>query len=272
MRKNLPFFLLLIVILASCNFPVLKSAPRPASLSSTGTPQSLPDMTVLPSPSPSLSPTISSTLIPSVTASLTSTITNTVTETATSGPSATPTFTFPTVIVNQQAHCRYGPNVAYLHAADLYAGDSGSVRGRFVYSKWLLVKFDKLRYFCWVAPSVVDVVGDLNKIKFTEPILPGPSVLYTAPHGVKAERQDEKVTISWEPVAMTTDDDRGYFLDLFVCQGGSYLWFPVALANQDKTSYTVKDEAGCPMPSSGKIYTVEKHGYTNPVTINWPEP
>ena len=38
------------------------------------------------------------------------------------------------------------------------------------------------------------------------------------------------------------------------------------------TSYTVKDEAGCPAPSNGQLYTVEKHGYSQPVEIPWPAP
>jgi hypothetical protein len=176
------------------------------------------------------------------------------------------------VTVNQQAHCRYGPNVAYLHAADLYAGDTGTVRGRFLLSKWLFIKFDKLNYFCWVAPSVVDVSGDINTIKFTDVFLPGPSVLYKPPRGVTAVRDGKKVTISWEVVPMTDDDDRGYFLDLFVCQNKAYLWYPVALDNRDKTTYTVKDEAGCSEPSGGKLYAVEKHGYTKPDVLNWPKP
>jgi len=171
-----------------------------------------------------------------------------------------------------QAHCRYGPNIAYLHAADLYAGDTGTVRGRFQLSKWLFIKFDKLNYFCWVAPSVVDVTGDITTVKFTDVYLPGPSVLYKPPHNVVASRDGKKVTITWEMVPMTTDDDRGYFLDIFVCQAGAYLWYPVALDNREKTSYTIKDEAGCPAPSGGKLYAVEKHGYTKPVGINWLKP
>jgi len=126
-----------------------------------------------------------------------------------------------------------------------------------------------------VAPSVVDVVGDINTIKileFTDRYLPGPSVLYNPPQNVSATRNDKKVTITWDMVPMTKDDDRGYFLDIFVCQGGAYLWYPVALDTRDQTSYTIKDEAGCPAPSGGKLYAVEKHGYTRPVEINWPQP
>ena len=70
----------------------------------------------------------------------------------------------------------------------------------------------------------------------------------------------------------TTPDDRGYFLDVFVCQGGNLLWFPVSLDTDTQTSYTFKDEGGCIAPSGGKLYTVEKHGYTLPVDIHWPKP
>ena len=83
----------------------------------------------------------------------------------------------------KQAHCRYGPSTAYLHAADLYSGDVGTVRGRFQYSRWLYIKFDKLNYFCWVAPSVVDAEGDVSMIYMTDVRLPGPSVLYGPPAG-----------------------------------------------------------------------------------------
>lgn len=263
MRKSIFIFLILNVMALACSLPFLS------------TPQAAPSATapVLPTIAPS--ETVKPTEIPTKTAvpSQTVTITLTPTVTETPGPSATPTFAFPSVTVNKQAHCRYGPHLAYLHAADLYAGDTGTVRGRFKLSKWLFVKFDKLNYFCWVAPSVVDVVGDITTVKFTEVYLPIPGVdLYYPPRNVNAVRDENKVHISWEVVPMTDDDDRGYFLDLFVCQDGAYLWYPVALDNRDKNSYTIRDEAGCPAASGGKIYTVEKHGYTKPTDINWPAP
>jgi hypothetical protein len=145
------------------------------------------------------------------------------------------------VVVNKQAHCRYGPAQAYLHAADLYAGDTGTVRGRYVNSTWLLIKFDKIPYFCWVAPSVVDVTGDIKTVRYTEPILPGPSVLYGAPQRVTASRQSDQVTVTWSMVDMTLDDDRGYMLDVWVCQNGELLWQPVGLSDKYQTSYTFTD-------------------------------
>ena len=186
---------------------------------------------------------------------------------------ATPTFAFPTVTVNKQAHCRYGPSVAYLHAADLYPGDTGTVRGRYIYGNWLYIKFDKLNYFCWAAPSVVDVAGDVSTVAYKELSLQSiGSNMYGPPGNVTATRDGNNVTISWDRVEMTLDDDRGYLLELFVCQDTIYKWWTDSYPDQHSTSYTVRDEGGCAQPSSGKLYTVEKHGFSEPAIIPWPAP
>jgi len=214
-------------------------------------------------PEPTLTPTETAT--PTVTSTPTVEVSPTIT--------ATPTFAFPSVTVNKQAHCRYGPAVAYLHAADLYPGDAGTVRGRFIYSNWLYIKFDKLNYFCWVAPSVVDVVGDVSTVAYKELNLQSiGSNMYGPPGNVMAVRDGNTVTITWNKVEMTLDDSRGYLLELFVCQDTNLLWWTDANPDQDSTSYTVRDEAGCAQPSSGKLYTVEKHGFSEPAIILWPPP
>jgi hypothetical protein len=215
--------------------------------------------------------TTTSTETPEATFTPTETLTPTVTFTPTI--TTTPTFAFPTATVNKQAHCRYGPSVAYLHAADLYSGDVGTVHGRYVYSNWLYIKFDKLDYFCWVAPSVVDVVGNLSTVALKELNLQSiGSNQYGPPKGITAVRDGNKVTISWNQVHMTKDKDRGYLLELFVCQDTIYKWWTDSYPDQYTTSYTVKDEAGCAQPSSGKLYTVEKHGFSEPAVIPWPAP
>lgn len=210
-----------------------------------------------------------------LTSTATSRPTNTLTPTIELSPTitATATFAFPSVTVNKQAHCRYGPSVAYLHAADLYPGDVGTVRGRYIYSNWLYIKFDKLNYFCWVAPSVVDVVGDVSTVAYKELNLQSiGSNQYGPPKNVTAVRDGNSVTISWDRVEMTNDKDRGYLLELFVCQDTIFMWWTDSYPDQDSTSYTVKDEAGCAQPSSGKLYTVEKHGFSEPAVIPWPAP
>jgi hypothetical protein len=220
-----------------------------------------------------LSPTATFTPTGTPTITLTPTLTFTPSITSTASITPTPTFAFPSVTVNKQAHCRYGPSVAYLHAADLYPGDVGTVRGRFEYSSWLYIKFDRLNYFCWVAPSVVDVVGDITTIYFTEPDLQSIGRnQYGPPKNVIAVRNGNQVTISWDQVQMTQDKDRGYLIEAFVCQDGAYLWWTFSYPDQYTTSYTVRDEAGCPVPSEGKLYTVEKHGFSKPVNIPWPPP
>ncbi len=227
--------------------------------------------TATPTKTPTATDTATPTVTPTFTATATATITPTATITDTPTITQTPTFTFPAAVVNKQAHCRYGPSTAYLHAADLYAGDTGTVRGRSPYSTWLYVKFDKLSYWCWVAPSVVDVTGDISNLKYTIPDLQSiGSNQYGPPHYVQAVRNGDQVTITWERMIMTQDKDRGYFIEAWVCQNGAYLWWTVSFPDQYTTSYTVKDESGCSSPSHGDIYTVEKHGYSEPATIPWP--
>lgn len=239
---------------------------------------STPQPTLQPSATaPLVTATEESTATPEATLTSTATAEPTLTSTPTIELSPTvtltPTFAFPGVTVNKQAHCRYGPSVAYLHAADLYPGDVGSVRSRFLYSNWLYIKFDKLNYFCWVAPSVVDVVGDISTVAYKELNLQSiGSNMYGPPGNVTAVRDGNNVTISWNKVEMTLDDDRGYLLELFVCQDGFLYWWTDSYPDQHSTSYTVRDEAGCNQPSSGNLYTVEKHGFSEPALIPWPAP
>src|SRR5688572_6391795 len=198
--------ILLIFLFVSACAPSTQEQATPTRTTITNTSEpstETPSATFTPTPTKAFTPTVRFT--PTIALSPTST--------------ATPTFAFPTVTVNKQAHCRYGPSAAYLHAADLYPGDVGTVRGRYIYGNWLYIKFDKLGYFCWVAPSVVDVVGDVSMIAYKELNLQSiGSNMYGPPKNVTAVREGDKVTISWEQVSMTADKDRGYLLELFVCQ------------------------------------------------------
>ena len=215
--------------------------------------------TPTPTATPTETPTPTSTWTPTPTG------TPTITETPTIAP--TPTFAFPDVTVREQAHCRYGPNRNYLHAGDLYAGDHGVLWNRNSNATWLWVRFDKLWYACWVAASVVDVEGDVFSVVRITTTLPQ-SVLYGPPDDIKTTRDGDEVTISWEPVWMTTDDYRGYLVEATVCQGGNLVFVPMAV---DGTSVTVEDEDGCGGESKAKLYSVEKHGYTDPASVPWPD-
>lgn len=214
---------------------------------------------------PTLTPTSTSTTPPTETVTPSFTPTPTIT--------LTPTFTLPVFTVKMQAHCRYGPAKAYLHAGDLYPGDAGQVWGVDKMGRaWLYVKLDKYKYPCYVAKSVIDIQGDLNTVTAAPPLYLPQSTLYGPVQRVAATRNANEVIVNWEEVWMTEDDDRGYFIEGWFCEGGAYFWSAVAIPNQFTTTYTFTDESGCPFPSSAKIYVVEKHGYTDPVDIPWPAP
>lgn len=221
-----------------------------------------------PSPSPSSRPsatyTATLTLTPTSTKTPTATLTPTITDTPSITP--TPTFDLPDVTVLEQAHCRYGPSTAYLHAADLYAGDEGELWYRNYSGTWLFVRFDKLWYSCWVATSLVEVDGDVFSVITTQPRLPV-SPLYGPVQVISAQRRGDDVLVTWDDVWMTEDDDRGYFLKVRLCRAG--LMFETT-AHTMGTSYTFRDETNCDGQSGGIIRAVEKHGYTDAVTIPWP--
>jgi hypothetical protein len=128
------------------------------------------------------------------------------------------------------------------------------------------VRFDKLNYACWVAASVVDVEGDILNLSTYKPALPH-STLYEAPKNVAANRSGDQVVVTWEEVWMTEDDDRGYLIEARVCQNGYLIDTAV---HTNGTSYTFLDEKKCTGESKGRLYAVEKHGYTDSVQIPWP--
>jgi ribosomal protein S18 acetylase RimI-like enzyme len=64
---------------------------------------------------------------------------------------------------------------------------------------------------------------------------------------------------------MTEDDDRGYLIQASICQAGSLVTMAV---HTEDNSYEFNDDQNCSSVSGGKLYTVEKHGYTDPVATH----
>jgi hypothetical protein len=131
------------------------------------------------------------------------------------------------------------------------------------------VQPDKIEYQCWVATSLLEIDGDISTLAEYYHPLPKTTVI-GPPKGVTAYRKGEdQVVVEWGGNKLSKDKFRGFLIEATLCQGG----FLVEVAvHTDKTSYTFTDETGCPLPSSGLLYAVEKHGYTDPVTIPWPAP
>jgi len=240
--------------------PTQTGTPTPSlTLSPSETPIFTPGHTATPTSSPTETPKPTITDSPTVAATPSTTLTPTI--------SPTPTIDFPDVLVNVgSAHCRYGPGKAYLHAADLYEGDHGLVWNRNYGSTWLWVRFDKLHYACWVAVSVTEIDGDISSISTYSPPLPK-STLYGPPQKVVVTRRGAQVLVTWEEVWMTKDDGRGYLIEAKACQNGYMIDLAV---HTNGNSYTFTDENGCDGQSKGKLYAVEKHGYTDSVPIHWP--
>jgi hypothetical protein len=170
------------------------------------------------------------------------------------------------VVIEARAFCRYGPGKAYLYSHELNQGDRVEVDGRNHSKTWLWVKPENLERHCWAAASVLEVTGDIAGVNVVTTRLPQSS-LYGPPDDIEAERDGDEVNISWEKVWMTVDDFRGYLIEATVCQGGG-LVFVAVQTNESNVSLT--DEGGCGGSSQGRLYGVEKHGYTDPVDIPWP--
>jgi hypothetical protein len=212
-----------------------------------------------------VTPTSTRTRTPTITLTPTQTYTPSLTPTAT--VTLTPTYSFPQVVVQKQANCRYGPGTAYLYSFGLYPGDKGEVNGRNNSGTWLWIKPENLSRHCWMAASVAEVTGDVFSVVVVERQLPFATTLYDPPNNVQATRDGDTVRVTWNKVNMTEDDDRGYLIEATVCQEGHLIFMAVST---NDTFYEFSDEPGCPVASNGLLYTVEKHGYTEPVTIPWP--
>lgn len=252
----------MILIITGCN-----RLPSPPITNPSNTPWISPTS----SPSHTPSPTVTATQTSSPTFTPEPTLTNTLRPTATSTPTITSTSTLavPSLMVNQQAHCRYGPGKAYLHAADLYEGDFAVIDGKSASGSWLWIMPEDIQYHCWVSKSVVDVQGDLVDVPVVATILPmSVANLYKPPESVWAERKKDQVIIFWSDVWMTVDDDRGYLIEAYVCQNSARVF--IALWTEKNKMEITDENKGCSGSSSGKLYAVEKHGYLEPLEIPWP--
>ena len=247
----------------------------------TPTPLTTPTQTFTPSPSPTYTNTPTSTLTatdtptptdtPTSTDTPTITLTPTITDTPTitPTPSHTPTPTATPIIrgrVLVQANCRYGPGSAYLYEWGLYPRNRVTVLGRNQDASWVYV--DPWNYidFCWVKTEFLELDGDVANIPQIRTLLPY-TEFYWPPTNVQASRIGDQVMVTWYLVPMSLDDDRGYLIEAWLCQDGQLRFTPLHFW---ASPAFITDEPGCMEPSSARIYTAEKHGYTEWVLIPWP--
>jgi hypothetical protein len=193
-------------------------------------------------------------------------------------PTITPTYAILRGRVNAETlSCRYGPGPDYLYLYGLKEGANQDVIGRTDTGKWVLTRSHGDNKSCWVKAEFLTLNGDVMSLEMVYPdkfTLLRSSQKYLFPYNVAAARSGDKVTISWESEARRPGDQESatsvlYMVEVWVCQGGQLIFTPIGTSIPQ---VSVTDEAGCAEPSHGRVYFVEKHGYTGPSAIPWPQP
>ena len=249
------------------------STPTPVP-TATATASIMPTFTKSPTSTLTYTPTITATATHTATATITPSITPTPSITLTPSITPTPSITLtitPTPKVRarvlEQANCRYGPGLAYLFEWGLYEGDRVTLLGRNQEGTWVYVDPWTYKDYCWVSVKVLELDGDIHTVPQIRTLLPYTEFYYPPKNVQYGRLSTGEVIITWDLVPMSYDDDRGYLIEAWVCQDGQLRFTPVHVWEPPAI---IPDEPGCSEPSSGRLYTAEKHGYSKWVPIYWP--
>jgi hypothetical protein len=178
------------------------------------------------------------------------------------------------IVTADKLSCRYGPGAEYLYLYALNGTAKIRLIGRTDANHWVWVDGDNR---CWVNMKFLQIQGDPGQLPIVYPGLKLPaSPYYPGPAWAKAERQkDGKVIITWEAVPISPgkyedENMHQYLIEVWRCESGQIL-FETLGTNFPFITVDV-DQAGCAVPSHGRVFVQEKHGYGGPVEIPWPNP
>jgi hypothetical protein len=162
-HKSFTTLLILLGLSFACAAPVLSMTPtaQTAQIFPTGTPASVPTVTIEPTASLTPDP------IPSLTPQ------------AANAPSST-AITFPTISFERSTNCRRGPATNYFQATSFLKDHETTAQGRNVDSSWLwVVSAMNPAVHCWVSASNLKAPGPLDYLPVIEfpPLPPAPSQL-----------------------------------------------------------------------------------------------
>jgi hypothetical protein len=189
-----------------------------------------------------------------------------------SGP--TPTSAKGQVIILKHSDCMYGPGSVYLYKYSVSSDSPMEAIGRNLEGSWVYIQAIAGWNPCWLQSSLVKFTdGDISGVPIVHSRLPY-SNQYMPP-GAIARRTGTEVTISWKAVWMSLDDYRGYLIEAWLCQGGKQVFDPISYVpplagNTGTLSIRITDDPGCTFPSSVRIYSAVKQGYSIPYNIPWP--
>ncbi len=229
------------------------SSPEAVS-TSTGVPLT---ETFTPSPTPTTPPTHTSTPSP--------------TETHTPTPIPTVASLKARVTV-ELLSCRYGPGAEYLYLYALRKTANIKLIGRTDANNWVWVDGTNK---CWVNAKFLEIEGDPMLLPI---VYPGIATLpvspyYPPPSWANATRKGNSVEIYWEAVPISPgkyEDEfmHQYIIEVWRCENGQIIF--ETLGTNFPFITVEKDEPGCSLPSHGRVFVQEKHGYAGPVDIPWP--
>lgn len=208
----------------------------------------------------------------------TSTPLPTLTATETPAPTVTPSQTpIPTVeslkarVTADKLSCRYGPGPLYLYLYALNQSANITLIGRTDANNWVWV--DGVNK-CWVHAGFLEIAGDPKSLPIVYPGLKLPvSPYYPGPSWAKATRSGNSVEITWEAVPISpgkfeNEFMQQYLVEVWRCEGGEIVF--ETLGTNYPAIKVEHDEPGCAVPSHGRVFVQEKHGYGGPVEIPWP--
>ena len=258
MKNFLANSLILVLLLTACS--ISSAAPVEASSPAATTavpPTAFPTGTSIPTLAPPTE-TLTSTSIP-----------------PTDTPTAIPVVeSLDATVTADLLSCRYGPGAEYLYLYGLKKGANIQLIGRTDGNNWVMVKGKNL---CWVNTKFIETKGDPQTLQVMYPggyELPV-SPYYSAPTVLSAVRDpnnSKNVTVKWTDIALRAGDEEDenmfiYIIEVWRCEGGNTVFDPLA-SNYPEVTFV--DEAGCSVPSHGRVFFQEKHGFAGPAEIPWP--
>lgn len=171
----------------------------------------------------------------------------------------------------EKLSCRYGPGAEYLYLYALNGGANITLVGRTDANNWVWVDGTNK---CWVNSNFLEIQGDPKALPIVYPGLKLPvSPYYPGPGWAKAVRNGNSVEITWEAVPISPgkyEDEfmNQYIIEVWRCEGGEIIF--ETLGTNFPAIVVKNDEPGCAVPSHGRVFVQEKHGYGGPVEIPWP--
>jgi hypothetical protein len=143
-----------------------------------------------------------------------------------------------------------------------------AVIGRNEKGTWAQVTPLGREFPCWVSADLIDVQGDLMNVPMAYVWLPK-SPFYGPLRNVRASRHGGTVVITWNTMKLRKGDDSGqdrYLIEAWVCDGREV---NLVAVGTNEPFVEIDVGSGCSGGSHAKVYGVEKHGYTPPVSVSW---